>query len=254
MKKLFFIIPCIFFLLAFSCKKQEKKVTFDVSQEWANITKQHGEITKIREEMKAIKDKIKILEDYKSNPKKYKKEELPPETLESLKTNLENIKKTNYEPKYDSFMDALALFLDKVLNDEELKNYPEVPKATRLYADECIISGEEFIREGGKYKDAIEIYNQALAIEPNYELLKQKIKEAEDYRYIKKERFDQVKNGMTMEEVIQICGYPNILNIKEKEEKDKKIVAWFYPREDQKGAGVFFSQGKVYNKLWDASK
>ncbi len=254
MKKFFLLILGVFLVLNFSCKKTSKEITFDVTQEFSNIKKQKDEINKFREEMQVLKEKIKILEDYNINPKKYKKEELPAESLETLKASLEEIKKTKYETKYNALMDNLTIFLDKTLNDEQLKGKPEVAKAIRLYSDECIITGEEFIKEGGKYKEAIDIYNQALSLDPNYELLKNKIKEAEDFRFIKKERFDQVKNGMTMEEVKAICGYPNVSYIQEKEEKGRKIIAWFYPKEDQKAAGIFFANGKVYNKLWEPQK
>jgi len=254
MKKFFLLTLGVFLIFNFSCKKQSKEVTFDVAQEYSNILKQKGELDKLREEMKVLKEKIKILEDSKINPKKYKSEELPSESLEALKTKLEDLKKTQYETKYNAFMDNLTMFLDKTLNDNNLKNKPEVSKAVRLYSDECIMTGEEFIKEGGKYKEAIEIYNQALNLDPNYDLLKNKIKEAEDFRFIKKERFDQIKNGMTMDEVKAICGYPNVLYIQEKEEKGRKITAWFYPKEDQKAAGIFFSNGKVYEKIWEQKK
>lgn len=251
MKKLFLLILGVFLIFNFSCKKASKEVTFDVAQEYLNITKQKEELVKIREEIKTIKEKIRILEDAKDNPKKYKKEELPQESLETLKLTLEDLKKNKYDTKYNAFMDNLTMFLDKTLNDEKLKNSPEVSKAIRLYSDECIITGEEFIKEGGKYKEAIDIYNQALALDPDYAPLKNKIKEAEDFRYIKKERFDQVKKGMTMEEVKAICGYPNVSFIQEKEEKGRKITAWYYPKESQKAAGIFFANGKVYDKFWE---
>lgn len=254
MKKFFLLILGLLLIFNFSCKKQSKEVTFDVEQEFSNILKQKGELDKLREEINALREKIKVLEDYQVNPKKYKKEELPEESLEALKEKLESLKKTQYDSKYNAFMDNLTMFLDKTLNDENLKSKPEIPKAIRLYSDECIITGEEYIKEGGKYKEAIEIYNQALSLDPNYELLKEKIKEAEDFRYIKKERFDKVKNGMTMEEVKEVCGYPNVLYIQEKEERGKKITAWFYPKEDQKAAGIFFSNGKVYDKIWEQKK
>lgn len=254
MKNFFSLILGFFLVFCFSCKKSSKEVTFDVKQEFSNIQKQRAELKSIREEILALKEKINILEDFKNNPKKYKKEELPQESIETLMASLEELKKTKYDPNYNSFMDNLTLFLDKTLNDEKLKNEAEVSQAIRLYSDECISTGEEFIKEGGKYKEAIDIYNQALSLDPDYEILKTKIKEAEDFRFIKKERFDQVKNGMTMEEVKAICGYPNVSYIQEREEKGKKVTAWFYPKEGQKAAGIFFSGGKVYNKYWEEKK
>lgn len=251
MKKIFPLIFVFFLIFCFSCKKSSKEVSFDVKQEFSNIQKQKRELKSIKEEILTVKEKINILEDAKQNPKKYKKEELPHENIETLMANLDELKKIKYDPKYNSFMDNLTIFLDKTLNDEKLKNAPEVSQAIRLYSDECILTGDEFIKEGGKYKDAIDIYNQALTLDPDYDLLKKKIAEAVDFRYIKKERFDQIKNGMTMDEVKAICGYPNVSFIQEKEEKGKKITAWFYPKEDQKAAGIFFSGGKVYNKYWE---
>lgn len=251
MKNFSLLILGLFLVFCFSCKKSSKEVTFDLKQEFSNIQKQRTELKSIREEILAVKEKINILEDFKNNPKKYKKEELPQENIETLMANLDELKKIQYDPKYNSFMDNLTIFLDKTLNDEKLKNAPEVSQAIRLYSDECILTGDEFIKEGGKYKEAIDIYNQALSLDPDYELIKTKIKEAEDFRFIKKERFDQVKNGMTMEEVKAICGYPNVSYVQEKEEKGKKITAWYYPKEDQTAVGIFFSGGKVYNKYWE---
>lgn len=251
MKKL--ICLPFFLLFIFSCQKKTEEVTFDVAKEWENIEKAYNEVQSLRKEMDDIKEKIKILEDAKANPKKYKKEELPQESIEVLKQKLDELRKTKYDPVYNAFLDNLStIFLTKVLNDEKLRDLPETKKAIRLYSDECIISGDEYITEGGKYKEAINIYKQAYELDPNYEKLKEKIKEAEEFMYITKERFDKVKNGMTMDEVKSICGYPNISYIQEKEEKGKKIIGWYYPKgEGQKAAGIYFYNGKVYSKSWD---
>jgi tetratricopeptide (TPR) repeat protein len=119
---------------------------------------------------------------------------------------------------------------------------PRQKELVRMKSDEDVLLAREYIDKGGDYRGAIDIYNRALQIDPDYQLLKDELAKAERDRYMTKERFDQVQKGMTEAEVRNLLGQVNAYNIKEYPEKN--VVAWFYPREGGAAAGVFFQKNK----------
>ena len=71
-------------------------------------------------------------------------------------------------------------------------------------------------------------------------------------RFINQERFDLVKNNMTMDEVKEIAGVPYYQNIQLDEKRG--VETWLYRKEDGGAAAIYFktNNGKTYNKKWDA--
>lgn len=113
--------------------------------------------------------------------------------------------------------------------------------ALRMKSDEDIALAREYVERGGDYRRAIEIYEAALVVDPDYGRLRQELERARAERYMTRERFAQVKEGMSDAEVRALLGQPNLHNIREY--KDKGVLAWFYPR-DASGAAaaVFFKK------------
>lgn len=126
--------------------------------------------------------------------------------------------------------------------------------ALRLKSDEDILLAREHIQRNGDYRRAIEVYESALAADPDNGRLKEELETAKARRYITRERFVQVKEGMTQEEVRRLLGQPNLQDIRPYPERD--VVAWFYPK-DASGAAaaVWFKSGdagEVYQLDFEA--
>ena len=129
--------------------------------------------------------------------------------------------------------------------------------ALRLKSDEDILLAREHIQRNGDYRRAIEVYESALAADPENGRLKEELETARARRYITRERFAQVREGMTQEEVRRLVGQPNLQDIRHYPER--KVVAWFYPK-DASGAAaaVWFEApeagngGKVYQLDFEA--
>lgn len=156
----------------------------------------------------------------------------------------------------DAFNQKLVAFINDNQIPEGAEPTPMQQGALDMYVDESIGIAREHIEEGGDYRQAIQIYQQTLNLDPDNEKLKAALAEAEANRYMTEERFAQVEEGMTEDEVRNLLGQVNLRNIRDYE--DGARVAWFYVRE-QNGyaAGVFFERNDdgsytVYSSDFDA--
>jgi hypothetical protein len=132
---------------------------------------------------------------------------------------------------------------------------PHQKEAIRMKSDEDILLGRAFIEQGGDFQRAIELYEAALGLDPGYERLQTELQEARARRYISREAFDEVKEGMTEDEVRQALGQPNLHNVKEYTEHG--VVGWFYPKDETgAAAGIWFDKEsgslKVFKVDFDA--
>jgi hypothetical protein len=127
--------------------------------------------------------------------------------------------------------------------------------ALRMRSDEEILAARDYIERGGDFRRAIEIYENALAVDPDNPRLKEELERARGMRYMTRERFLQAREGMTSDQVRTVLGQPNLLNIREY--PDIQASAWFYPK-DASGAAAaiwFKRQGnrlEVYELDFDA--
>jgi tetratricopeptide (TPR) repeat protein len=113
--------------------------------------------------------------------------------------------------------------------------------ALRMKSEEDLLLAREHIEKGGDYQRAIEIYEDALAVDPDNPRLKAELEKARQRRYIALEAFAQVKEGMKDDEVRSLLGRPNLHNVREYPERG--VVAWFYPKgENGAAAGVWFER------------
>ncbi len=108
--------------------------------------------------------------------------------------------------------------------------------AIRLKSSEDMVLAKEWINEGGDYKRAIDIYNQALILDPDNAELGAAKAAAEAARYMSEERFAAAKKGMTEAEIKSILGTPLHYNVRTYE--DKGVTAWFYPTSEDGGAAA----------------
>jgi tetratricopeptide (TPR) repeat protein len=114
--------------------------------------------------------------------------------------------------------------------------------AIRMKSDEDILLAREYIEEAGDYRRAIEIYETALAADPANPRLKTELETAKARRYITRERFALVREGMAQDEIRRLLGPPNLQDVRDYPERG--VTAWFYPK-DASGAAaaVWFRKG-----------
>ncbi len=123
--------------------------------------------------------------------------------------------------------------------DERLRS------AIRLKSGEDALLARQFIEQGGDYRRAIEIYETALAADPDNEVLRKDLEAARARRYMTLERFKQVRETMTEDEVRRLLGPPNRQDVRNYPERG--VTAWFYPK-DASGAAAavwFHSKGAL---------
>ena len=107
--------------------------------------------------------------------------------------------------------------------------------AIRMKSDEEIVLARQFIEQGGDYERAIDIYKEALAVDPGNPRLREELARAQARRYMTQETFGQVKEGMEQEEVRRLLGQPNLHAVRDY--PDRGVVGWFYPK-DASGAAA----------------
>ena len=127
--------------------------------------------------------------------------------------------------------------------------------AIRMKSDEDILIAAEHMSEGGDYRAALDIYEAALAVDPDNPRLREALEKAQSLRYMTRERFDQVQEEMTADQVRALLGPPNVHDVRDYPARG--VTAWFYAR-DAKGAAaaVWFEKKKdrlvVYEVDFDA--
>jgi hypothetical protein len=127
---------------------------------------------------------------------------------------------------------------------------PRQLQAIRLKSDEDLRLARDFIERGGDYRRALEIYEAALAVDPDNPSLKAELERARAARYMTAVRFAQVKKGMRADEVRALLGQPNLHNVRAF--KDGSVVGWFYPKDASGAAAAVWFERKgdgleVYN-------
>jgi tetratricopeptide (TPR) repeat protein len=135
----------------------------------------------------------------------------------------------------DEFNRRLVAFLNA---DPPVQGEPLTPRqreALRMKSDEDIHLAHTFIEQGGDYERAIDIYKQALVVDPGNPRLREELARAQGRRYMTREAFAQVQKGMDQEEVRRLIGQPNLNNVHSY--PDHGVVGWFY-RKDATGAAA----------------
>lgn len=154
----------------------------------------------------------------------------------------------------DEFSRRLVAYInaDPPVQGEPLR--PEQLAAIRLKSAEDILIAREHIGFSGDYRKAIDIFQMSLGIDPDNPDLKAELADAQAKRFMTPERFAAVKKGMAEREVVAAVGRPMPANIREFPEK--RITAWYYPKNEQgEAAGVYFNDKKIaYSTDFNAKK
>ncbi len=115
--------------------------------------------------------------------------------------------------------------------------------AIRMKSDEDTLLARQYIDQGGDYRRAIEIYETALAADPDNARLRQELETARSRRYVTRERFAQVREGMSPDEVRRLLGTPNLQDVRDYPERG--VTAWFYPKDATGAAAAVWFQKKA---------
>jgi len=176
--------------------------------------------------------------------------------LEELPAQMEALNTTK-DAAFEAVQATLADFLNVALN--EFPDHPATHQGLNIYSDEAILIAEETVAKAGDYKkainqlDAASSYYESLGLPP-YQPLVDKMTYLDDMRFITKERFDLVKNKMTMDEVKELVGTPYYQNIQL--DTKRGVETWLYRKREGGAAAVHFKtkDNKAYNTNFDAIK
>lgn len=224
-----------------------------LADEWEWLKTRKAELEEVRAELAAVREQM--AEAPEEVPEDLAEGEEAPPTRDELAAKAEELK-----DKARGLADEFGQRLIQFINDQQISvdaERTEVQReALRMKSDEDIVLAQEYIDLGGEYGRAIDIYDQALIWDPDYDRLHAAKAHAEEMRYITEDRFAQVKNQMTQDEVRALLGTPKRTNIRD---FDNGVVGWFYPKEEPRAAaGVYFRERKgellVYETDFDAIK
>lgn len=146
---------------------------------------------------------------------------------------------------------ATSAFFEKV---KEYYLRTADPRAVRIYADEKIRIGDEYMEILARYDRAIGVYQSALAIDPGNERATERLATAQSRRFIAHAPFSEIQPRMKESEVRRKIGLPREDWIKQVVQKNRIFSVWIYPRSDGGAAAIYFENGVVYHTNWNAAQ
>lgn len=229
-------------------EEELKLVAFQ--EQFAAVQQEYDTLTNLRSEVEAAEAALAELQGIPDN----KLTDDQKAEIAEIETRLETAS-AETEVAFDTVQGQLADLLNIGIN--EFPDSQETADALMIYSDEAILVADDMVAKSGDYKKAIdhlataEGYFEAAGLSP-YHPLAAKIGELEDWRFITKERFDQVKKGMTKDEVVALVGQVYFRNIQE--DPSKGVEAWLYKKREGGAAGFYFKikTQKVYDWNWEA--
>jgi hypothetical protein len=76
---------------------------------------------------------------------------------------------------------------------------------------------------------------------------------AEQRLFLTPQQFGRIQPSMSFAEVFAIVGYPRVDWVKETIREGRVYTVWIYPKADGGAAAVYFDNGVLYHKNWDAA-
>jgi len=232
---------------------KEKAPSVNVAEEFAKVQQARNALEAARSTLSQVRSDLDAL---KAKPKLTAVETEGRAALESQLAEAQRA----FDAAYENDQAVLSAFLTLVLNDEALKGSPQARQALRLYADGALANAANFMDVSGDYGKAIDILQTAASYyefveAPIPEDLQAALERARKFRYLTKDRFDQLAKGMSEAQVKAITGTPLYANVREAQAQGRTIVTWLFPRDPAIGgaAAIYFDKGKVYALKWDAA-
>jgi tetratricopeptide (TPR) repeat protein len=151
----------------------------------------------------------------------------------------------------DEMSDAFSAALTNFLNASEIVDgtplNAEQQKAQNYLVEEQLILAQDYMAEGD-YEKAIDIYDSYLITDKSNTKMQAARDAAAKVRYMTKDRFGKVKEGMTQDEVLKLLGPVRKINVHEFTEQ--KRIGWFYRKEDGGNAGIYFKEATEGSGEW----
>jgi hypothetical protein len=168
----------------------------------------------------------------------------PPPTAtrkERIEIVLDNLQKL--EPTYNAFMDKV----------HEYHSRTGDPRAAALLAREKILLGDDYMSVLSRYERAMDLYKEALELQPGSADAQQRIAFASERRFVSMTGFANVKTGMKEDAVQRLIGLPREDWIKQVVQNNRVYSVWIYPKADAGAAAIYFDNGVVYHTNWNAA-
>jgi tetratricopeptide (TPR) repeat protein len=160
---------------------------------------------------------------------------------ERIELALDNLRKL--EPSYNAFMDKVHEYHQRTAD----------PRAATLLAREKIILGDEYMSVLSRYERALDLYREALELQPGNADAQRRIEQAGQKRFVSMTAFANVKTGMKEDAVQRLVGLPREDWIKQVVQNNRIFSVWIYPKADAGAAAVYFDNGVVYHTNWNAA-
>lgn len=234
-----------------ACGPSGPKVDPEVEAEWTALTETKDKLDGLRVELRELKAKMLEAAEEGADSETAEGEGeaevgMSAEEMAARATELE----TKIVDLADDFNGRLAAFLNNPVN-QILEGEPLTERqaaAVAMKSNEDIELAAEYIEKGGDYRRAIDILTVALQLDPDNADVQRALEDAEENRFMSKERFALAKKGMTEKEVREVLGQVNLRNIRKFDERG--VVAWFYATaEGGPAAAVWFQKDKKSGKL-----
>lgn len=158
-----------------------------------------------------------------------------------IEVDLENHRKI--DDVYQTFMGKITEYFERTHDS----------RAAKVIAREKILVGDDYMNVLSRYDRALELYRQALAVDPENADAKSRIAYAEQRRFVSMSGFANVKNGMKEDDVRRLVGLPREDWIKQVEQNSRIFAVWIYPKSDGGAAAIYFDNGVVYHTNWNAA-
>ena len=227
-----------------ACGPDEEVLAAEARVEaWSNLEQVHTELTEMRakyDELTAqIESGAEALEIDESS------EQTPEEALAALQQEVDALEEQVLKAS-ESFMGDLVNYINEEPMVQGEEPSEQQMAALRMKSAEDLLVAVEYANEGGDWKRAASIIERALTVDPDNSELKEKLVWAQEMRFVTEERFGQVEEGMTQEQVRAVLGQVKLNNIRD---FDDSRVGWFYPKNPEdhgagSAAGVYFQKKK----------
>lgn len=218
---------------------EEEQAAEQATEDWSWLEENKDALDAKRAELAAVQDRISGAVEALEG------DETTPEDLQAQADTVSGEIQTLNE----TFTTRLFQYINDqgIAVGEELT--PEQLNAIRMKSSEDLLVANEYIEKGGDYQRAIDIYTQAMVLDPDNEELKASLAKAETEQYMSEERFAQVNKKMTKDDVRAVLGQVNHRNKREYPERGTE--GWFYRKENGGAAGVFFKERNKGQGDWE---
>ncbi|MCM2317025.1 MAG: hypothetical protein NDJ92_17900 [Thermoanaerobaculia bacterium] len=160
------------------------------------------------------------------------------ETLELREQSTANPASLEAKQRY---VDALATYLHA---------YPDDAEALALYETEELAYARELVRRG-RHNAAIPYYVSILSRNPGHAEARAELETARAQASVPREKFDELRRGMTQEEVRELLGATRPGWTHTLEKGSSTYETWYYRKPDGSKASVGFVDGKAFVAEYD---